>query len=52
MKKLEGGDDLFRVRAGDYRVIYRLDDASKTVTVAVIRHRKMFIAGGERLKRR
>ena len=39
VKKLEAADDLYRVRVGDFRVIYRIDDARKTITVAVIRRR-------------
>lgn len=38
--KLEGGENLYRVRVGVYRVIYSIDDGSKSVTVAVIRHRR------------
>lgn len=29
-----------RIRVGDYRIIYRVDNDSKLVTVAVIKHRK------------
>ena len=39
MKKLEGTGNLYRVRAGNYRIIYTIDDTRKVVTVAVIRHR-------------
>ena len=34
-----GRGDLYRVRAGDYRVIYRLQDKIVTVTVIKIGHR-------------
>lgn len=37
-KKLVG-DVLFRVRVGDYRVIYAIDDAVVTVTVTKTAHR-------------
>ncbi len=37
--KLSGGDDLWRVRVGDYRVLYSLSDASRTVRVIAVRHR-------------
>ncbi|MBI4671771.1 MAG: type II toxin-antitoxin system RelE/ParE family toxin [Chloroflexi bacterium] len=30
----------WRVRVGDWRIIYRIDDAARTVTVARIRHRR------------
>ena len=31
---------LFRLRAGDYRVVYQIDAATKTVCVVRIAHRK------------
>lgn len=37
-KKLEGAADLWRVRIGDYRVIYSVDEAGR-VDIAAIRHR-------------
>lgn len=30
----------WRVRVGDWRIIYRIDDRARTVTVARIRHRR------------
>ena len=39
-KKLRGGDDLWRVRVGDYRIIYAINDALSIVEIRVIRHRK------------
>ncbi|NDE89998.1 MAG: type II toxin-antitoxin system RelE/ParE family toxin [Alphaproteobacteria bacterium] len=39
-KKLKGGDKEYRVRIGDYRVIYEIDDTKKTVDVTRIAHRK------------
>ena len=39
-KKLVGGDGEHRVRVGDYRIVYVVDDAAKTVDVTVIRHRR------------
>ena len=38
-KKLVGGESDYRVRVGEYRVIYRVNDVTKTVTVWRIRHR-------------
>ena len=38
-KKLVGSRDLWRLRVGDYRVIYRIDDTQRTVEVVVVRHR-------------
>ena len=39
VKKLQGGGDLYRVRVGDYRIIYRIQDAIVTVTVVRVRRR-------------
>lgn len=38
-KKLTGRDG-WRIRAGDYRVIYEIDDAAQTVTVLHVGHRR------------
>ena len=38
-RKLEGAKDLWRIRVGDYRVIYSVDDARRIVDVNAIRHR-------------
>lgn len=34
------GEDKYRVRQGDYRVLYRIDDEGGTVTVVKIGNRK------------
>jgi len=39
-KKLRGASDLWRVRVGDYRIIYHLDDGVRLVEVRAIRDRK------------
>jgi mRNA interferase RelE/StbE len=40
-KKLKGNnEDIWRIRIGDYRVIYHIADAIKIVTVRHIRQRK------------
>lgn len=39
-KKLKGGVDEWRIRIGDYRVIYTIDDTEKAVDVTRIAHRK------------
>ena len=39
-KKLEGTDNLWRIRIGDWRVVYSVDDAKPLVEVSVIRHRR------------
>jgi mRNA interferase RelE/StbE len=38
-KKLQGGDKEWRIRVGDYRVVYTIDDARLLVEVTRIRHR-------------
>jgi mRNA interferase RelE/StbE len=38
--KLEGGEDLYRVRVGDYRVVYGIDRAAKLLTIHYVRHRR------------
>lgn len=38
-RKLVGGEPRYRLRVGDYRVVYGVDDADKTVLVYRIRHR-------------
>ena len=40
VKKLKGSDNLYRIRVGDYRVIFEIDDEEKTVLIVYIRHRK------------
>ena len=39
-RKLRGASDLWRVRVGDYRVVYAINDAENIVDVSVVRHRK------------
>jgi len=38
-KKLKGGDKEWRIRVGDYRIVYEIDDTAKTVDVTRIAHR-------------
>jgi mRNA interferase RelE/StbE len=40
-KKLRGSEDLWRIRIGDYRVIYSIDDGEKYVDIVAIRHRSL-----------
>ena len=39
-KKLKGYKDQWRVRVGDWRVLYIIDDAAKLVTITRIAHRR------------
>jgi mRNA interferase RelE/StbE len=39
-KKLRGAKNLWRIRVGDYRVVYTIDDIAKKVDVTRIAHRR------------
>lgn len=39
-RKLAGTDDRYRIRVGNYRIIYRIDDGRVAVLVLVIGHRR------------
>ncbi len=39
-RKLRGQQNLWRVRVGDYRVVYSVDDRRRVVDVVRIRHRR------------
>jgi len=39
VKKLKAEEGFYRVRAGDYRIVYTIDDATSTVVVVKIAHR-------------
>ena len=39
VKKLRGSAKGWRVRIGDYRILYEIDDDSRLVNVAAVRHR-------------
>ncbi len=38
-RKLVGAHNRWRVRVGDYRVIYSVDDANRVVEILAVRHR-------------
>jgi mRNA interferase RelE/StbE len=40
VKKLEGGDELYRIRVGDYRIIYQIAEQQVLVLILRIAHRK------------
>ena len=41
VKKLKGNEeDLYRIRIGDYRVIYSIDDGVRIIDIRKIGHRK------------
>lgn len=39
-RKLAGSLHTYRIRVGDYRVLYSVDDRSRAVVIQRIRHRK------------
>ncbi len=39
-RKLSGSDHDWRIRIGDYRVVYEIDDAALEVRVNRVRHRR------------
>ena len=39
-EKLEGLEGLYRIRVGDYRVLYLVDTKQHVVTIAKLRHRR------------
>lgn len=38
--KLHGGEDLYRVRVGDYRIVYAIEDNRLVVLVLKVGHRR------------
>lgn len=39
-KKLQNEDDFYRVRVGDYRVVYQVNTKEKIILVTKVKHRK------------
>lgn len=39
-RKITGSGSDWRIRVGDYRVIYAIDDVSQTIKVMRVRHRR------------
>lgn len=40
MVKLQGSDNLYRIRIGDYRVVYTIDGKEKVILIMRVRHRR------------
>jgi mRNA interferase RelE/StbE len=38
-RKLSGARDRWRIRVGDYRIVYEIEDEAKVVTIILVRHR-------------
>jgi len=39
-KKLSGEDRAWRIRVGDYRVVYEINDSAQCVEIRVVAHRR------------
>ncbi|MGH7356171.1 MAG: type II toxin-antitoxin system RelE family toxin [Candidatus Rokuibacteriota bacterium] len=37
--KLQGADNLWRIRVGEYRLIYSINDSARLVDISAVRHR-------------
>lgn len=38
--KLHGAEQLYRLRVGDYRIVYELDTDAMLITIQYVRHRR------------
>lgn len=43
--RLKGGDELYRVRIGDYRIIYEIQDDVLTILIVQVGHREHVYRG-------
>ena len=39
-KKLKGGDSQWRIRVGNYRIVYEIDDTARMIDITRIAHRR------------
>lgn len=39
-RKLQSYENLWRIRVGDYRVLYTIEESEKLVDIVAVRHRK------------
>ena len=40
--KVKNRENLWRIRVGDWRIGYEIDDAARTVTIIIVGHRREF----------
>ncbi|MGB0067142.1 MAG: type II toxin-antitoxin system RelE/ParE family toxin [Isosphaeraceae bacterium] len=40
VKKLEGVDDLYRIRCGDYRIVYQIEEARLVIVIVNVGNRR------------
>ena len=45
VEKIQGQHELYRIRSGDYRVVYRIDDSQRSVVIEAIGHRRDIYRG-------
>ena len=38
--KLEGTEKTYRIRVGNYRIVYEIEKAKKVITILYVRHRR------------
>jgi mRNA interferase RelE/StbE len=38
--KLVGHDTLYRIRLGDWRIVYDVDEEAETITILAVKHRR------------
>lgn len=50
LKKLQGYKHLYRIRVGDYRIIFEPEEQTKTIYVIIIAHRKDVYGSLSRIK--
>ena len=39
-RKVQGEEDVWRIRVGDYRVLYEIKDATRIIDIVAVRHRR------------
>ena len=39
-RKVQGEEGVWRIRVGDYRVLYEINDATRIIDIAAVRHRR------------
>jgi len=40
VRRLSGALEGWRIRVGDYRIVYQIDDGAQTVTIVRVKHRR------------
>ncbi|MFH1006729.1 MAG: type II toxin-antitoxin system RelE/ParE family toxin [Candidatus Latescibacterota bacterium] len=47
LRKLRGFDSLWRIRIGDYRIIYKIHDNQMVIDIVAVRHRSQVYRSGQ-----